>query len=77
MNHLTKTSLERWQANLDEYEAKRLRAEEISKQVNEIINWIYKRLPLEFKPKGIAQRKSGVRYKRRKNSRKNGEVTNG
>ena len=76
MNYRTKTSLERWQAKLDKYEAERLRAEEISKQVDEIIDWGYRRLPLEFKPKGIARRKSGVRYKQRKNSRKNGEVTN-
>ena len=76
MNHLTKTSLERWQANLDEYEAERLRAEEISKQVDEIINRIYKRLPLEFKPKGIARRKSGIKYKvdgKRKKGKKEGK----
>ena len=50
MNYRTKTSLERWQAKLDKYEAERLRAEEISKQVDEIIDWGYRRLPLEFKP---------------------------
>ena len=59
MNHLTKTSLERWQAKLDEYEAKRLRSEEISKQVDEIL----KRTFLVFKTKGIARRKSGNKYK--------------
>ena len=76
MNYRTKTSRERWQAKLDKSEAERLRAEEISKKVDEIIYWRYKHLNLGFKPKGIARRKSGVRYKQRKNSRKNGEVTN-
>ena len=63
MDSRTKTSLERWQAKLDKYEAERLRAEEISKKVDEIIDWGYNRLPLEFKPKGIALRKSGNKYK--------------